>query len=433
VTVIMPALGAPREVVDRIATLVDNNYFDAAQAHRISKDLRAEAQAGRFDMLVDPRDLAAGLTRRLQPLDHHFLVTWSPPVPAQTHRAGARGTGTQTAPAMLLDEAQRRSGYGFRSTEMLPGAIGYIAISSFADFSFAKHNEPARQAADAALQLVSSADAIIIDLRDNGGGSPAMVGYIVSAFTAPDANIYNAFHHRDSSDSERPKESYSSPRLDVPLYVLISGRTASAAESTAYTLQAAKRAVIVGAASAGASNPGGDFPAGDGFFIFVSTATAINPITGTNWERVGIKPDVRTDPAKALERAERLAFAAVLAKHANASEQTAGLLETRWMLEALRAKDAPPAGPPLTDYVGAYSDATISADNSQLSLHRGRRPPWPLLRVRGDVFFVKNEPFRRVYFERNAAHRVTRFELRRAGGPSSWYSRNHVPSSSRSE
>jgi C-terminal processing protease CtpA/Prc len=141
---------------------------------------------------------------------------------------------------------------------MLPGSIGYIDMRTFADFSFGKPDEPARKAMEAALTLVSTADAVIIDLRNNGGGSPAMVGYVVSAFTPPGANIYSEFHHRDHTDSERPKESDPKPRLDVPLYILISGRTASAAESTAYTLQAAKRATVVGAVSGGAAHPGGE-------------------------------------------------------------------------------------------------------------------------------------------------------------------------------
>jgi hypothetical protein len=408
----------PREVVDRIATIIDNNYFDATRAHRIAEDLRTASLAGRFDAFTDPRDLEAKLTERLHPSDHHFYVTWSPPT-----RAGA--------PAISTDALERRTGYGFRRVEMLPGALGYVEMSSFADFSFDKPDEPARKAANAALELVSSADAIIIDLRNNPGGSPAMVGYLVSAFTAPAADIYNVFHHRDSTESERPKQSYANPRLDVPLYVLISGRTASAAESTAYTLQAAKRAVIVGEASGGASNPGGEFPAGDGFFVFVSTSTAINPLTGTNWESVGVKPDVTVAPRDALERAEILALETVLAKRPAAD--TVQNLETRWVLEALRAKQSPPSGPPLSDYVGSYDGATIAPSNGRLTLQRGRRPPWPLLRLEGDTFFVKDEPFRRVMFERDAAHQVSRFQLVRVGGGRNWFPRTHAPLSSRSQ
>jgi hypothetical protein len=387
--------------------------------------LREAAQGGRFDALTDPRDLTAKLTAQLQPIDHHFRVSWSPPE-APTSKPNSAVPGPELSP----DTLDRRSAYGFRRVEMLPGAIGYIDMRTFADFSFGKPDEPARKAVEAALTLVSSADAVIIDLRNNGGGSPSMVGYLVSAFIASDANIYNEFHQREGSQSERPKEGYPKPRLDVPLYVLISGRTGSAAESTAYTLQAAKRAVIVGAVSVGAAHPGGEFPAGDGFNVFVSTSTAINPITGTNWESVGVMPDVAVNSGKALERAEILALETIL--KSNQPED----IETRWMLEALRAEASPVRGPPLTDYVGTYGGAEISAENGYLALRRGRRPPWTLVRIRGDVFCVKDEPFRRVLFERGTndghgegakdhshTHAVTRLELVRAGGAATWFSR----------
>jgi Peptidase family S41 len=411
------AMSAPRAVVEQIATLIQNNYFDPTRADAIAGELRSNAQAGQFDTLRDPRHLAAELTERLQKFDRHFRLTWSPgerPAPGRSDPAAA-------GPTLSLETLERRNAYGFHRVEMLPGAIGYIDLRTFADFSFANAEEPPRQAADAALALVSSADAVIIDLRNNGGGSPSMVGYLVSAFTAPDADIYNTFHRRDGLESERPKTSYPKPRLDIPLYILISGRTASAAESTAYTLHAAKRAVVVGEVSAGAANPGGEFPVGDGFNIFISTATAINPITGTNWEGLGVKPDVPVAPERALERAEILALEVVLAKEPNG----AATVETRWILETLRVEEAsvPPVGPPLSDYVGTYEGASIIAQHAQLALARGRRPPWPLIRVRGDVFAVRDEPFRRILFERDSAHKVTRFQLVRAGGPSAWFLR----------
>jgi hypothetical protein len=249
-----------------------------------------------------------------------------------------------------------------------------------------------------------------------------MVGYLVSAFTPPGANIYNEFRHRDGSDSERPEESYPKPRLDVPLYVLISGRTGSAAESTAYTLQAAKRATVVGAVSVGAAHPGGEFPVGDGFFVFISTSQAINPITGTNWEGVGVKPDVTVNPETAVERAEVLALEAILKNNQPVANGQPGDIDTRWTLEALQAEASPVKGPPLNDYVGAYAGAEISAENGHLALRRGNRPPWALVRIRGDIFCVKDEPFRRVIFERDSAgHRITRLELVRAGGAATWF------------
>jgi hypothetical protein len=397
----------PRTVVEQIATTIETNYFDAARGVAISAALRSAATAGRFDALTDPGDLASVLSRRLQSFDHHFLVTWS-----------ADTTGFEGP------TGERRTAYGFHAVEMLSGAIGYIDLRAFVDLAGGPE-DPARRTADAALELVRNADAIILDLRNNPGGSPDMVGYLVSAFTDPKADIYNALTYRDHRDSERPKVPYPNPRLDVPLYVLISGRTASAGESLAYTLQASRRAVIIGETSAGAANPGGLFPVGDGFSVFVSISTLVNPTTRTNWEDVGVKPDVAVAAEQALGRAQILALESVV----RAAPKGSDALDARWTLEALRAEHSRSAGPSLSLYVGTYDGARISMTrDGNLELERGRRPPWTLLRVHGDIFFVHDEPYRRVIFQRDTAGHIRRFQLLRAGGPSTWFARDsHLP------
>jgi len=402
----VPARGDSPAVIERVAILIDNNYVDAGKAHEIAAALRNDARSGRFAKAVEPRDLAAALTVQLKSFDHHFNVTWS--------QAALPG-----APPIPQEAAERRSNYGFRSVAMLPGAIGYIDMRTFVYLNFGKPEAPARKAVDAALTMVTDADAIILDLRSNGGGLPAMVGYLVSAFTPAVPDIYNVIHRRDGIESERPKDRYPAPRLDVPLYVLISGRTASAAESTAYTLQAAKRAIIVGETSGGAANPGGEFPAGDGFDVFISTGTPVNPITQSNWERVGVKPDVAVPAGQALERAEILALEAVLAKDPDGKEAT----DSRWVLEALQAKQKPPPGPALTGYVGVYGDAEVAIVDGRLSLRRGPHPALTMIRVRGDVFASDDEPFRRAIFERNATGKVIGFQWTRSSGQTSWYRR----------
>jgi hypothetical protein len=399
-----PVRGAPREVVEQIAALIEDNYFDAPRASAIARDLRARANAGRFDELTEPSDLAAELTEILKPSDRHFSVTWSP-----QERVVA-------GPAMSAGTFERRNAYGFRRVEMLPGAVGYVDVRTFYDFATGRPEEPARQAADAVLALVLSGDAVIIDLRNSPGGSATMVGYLVSAFTRPDAAIYDVIHYRAGSESERPEALYPRPRLDIPLYLLISGRTASAAEAMAYTLQAAGRAIVVGEVSSGAANPGGEFPAGDGFNVFVSIGTPVNPVTRTNWEGKGVQPDVHVPAEQALRRAQILALEEVLARQSDESE----MVDTRWVLEALRTGGAARPGSPLSDYVGRYTGAVVSADSGNLLLRRDRRPPWTLIRVKGDVFFVKDEPFRRVEFERGPAGDIKRFQLLTSNGRSIW-------------
>jgi hypothetical protein len=409
----------PRTVVEQIATTIETNYFDAAKAVEISAALRSAAAAGRFDALTDPGDLASVLSRRLQSFDHHFLVTWS------AERTGLEGlTRSQHPVPQGFDEFERRTAYGFHAVEMLSGAIGYIDLRAFVDLP-GSPEDPVRRTADAALELVRNADAIILDLRNNPGGSPDMVGYLVSAFTDSKADIYNVLTYRDRTESERPKVPYPHPRLDVPLYVLISGRTASAAESLAYTLQASRRAVIIGEISAGAANPGGPFPVGDGFSVFVSISTLVNPITRTNWEDVGVKPDVAVAAEQALWRAQILALERVV----RGAPKSSDALDARWTLEALRAEHSRSAGPSLSLYVGTYDGARISMTrDGNLELERGRRPPWTLLRVYGDIFFVHGEPYRRVIFQRDTAGYIRRFQLLRAGGPSTWFARDsHLP------
>jgi hypothetical protein len=401
-----PETTAFRAVVEEVATLIEDNYFDAERAVAVAAQLRGMAEAGRFDRLSEPQDLAAELTEVLRPRDHHFSVTWSPIEEAEQAVGMASPEGYE-----------RRNGYGFRRVEMLPGAVGYVDVRSFQSITPGRPDEPARRAADAVLALLLSGDAVIIDLRNNPGGSSTMVGYLMSAFTRPDAAIYDVIHYRAGTESERPIDSYPHPRPDIPLYVLISGRTASAAEALAYELQAAGRAVVVGEVSSGAANPGGEFPAGDGFNVFISIGTPVNPLTHGNWENKGVEPDVHVPAEIALHRAQVLALEEVLVRQGD----TTDTLEAQWALEALRAEHTPRQGSPLSDYVGQYTGAVVSAAGSnQLLLKRGRRPPWTLIRINGDTFSVKDEPFRRVEFERGPDGEVRRLQLLTASGHSIW-------------
>jgi hypothetical protein len=421
---------APREVVTRTAKAIEDLYFDPAKAKAIAADLRKEAAAGRYDALTDPRDLATALSDRLRPLDHHFGVSYQPPGPGAA-RAGGPGpapgaasgppSGPPPGPSPEDEAFDRRANYGFRKVEVLPGGVGYIEMRQFADFQ--TDTDPARAAVDAALTLVSGADAVIIDLRDNGGGSPAMVGYLVSAFTPKDADIYNVFHSREGTESEAPATPYAHPRLDVPLYILVSGRTGSAAEALPYTLQAARRAIVVGETTGGAANPGSPAPLGDGFSIFISRGSPINAVTKANWEGTGVKPDIPVPAAQALDRARTLALEAILAK----APDSPTAKDSRWALEAIRAQADPPAVI-RADYLGAYGPMTILEQGNRLILQRGTRPPRVLLPLGGDVFFVESDPALRVVFERDAAGKVAAFGMDSSSGPGGRYRRDGLPS-----
>lgn len=399
---------SPRERVDGVADTIQAHYFDARRGTQIATDLRAAAARGEFDALTDPRDLATTLTSRLQPADRHFKVSitnaQAPPAAGPTRRS-----------PLGVDDSARRNNYGIRRVEVQPGNVGYLDLREFAGFPFGEPDAPARRAIEAALQLLAGTDAVVIDLRDNGGGAPAMVGYLSSAFTPRGADIYNTFHSRTGTRTEAPADWYPQPRLDVPLYVLISGRTGSAAEAFAYTMKNAGRATVIGETSAGAANPGGEIDAGNGMRVFVSQGSPVNPISHDNWEGRGVAPDVAVAQADAALAARRLALERIVAADA-------GNIDARWALEALRAQSAPTAVA-VQGYVGEYGAIRLSARDGQLLLQRDRRPPWTLLPLGGDLFTVVDEPGRRIAFERDASGRATALEIRYANGQSMRYRR----------
>ena len=385
----------PRAVVETIADQIAARYFDPAKGERLATELKAEAARGAYDRYAAPLDLAQALTVRLKPQDSHFNVTWSAEPPASGAQAGPR-------PPQGPQESDRRQNFGFRGVEVLPGNVAVINMGFFAHFQ--SPDAPAKAAADAAMTLASGADAVIFDLRDNGGGSPAMVGYLVGHFVQEGANIYNTFKSRGPDRFETPPEPpKTGRRLETPVYVLVSGRTASAAESFSYTLQQAKRATIVGEATAGGANPGALTPVGDGFAVFVSGGSPVNPISGRNWEGTGVIPDVVARPGEALVKAQQLALSKVVEGQGSALAKA----EAKWALEALSPGAAVPAKA-LADYAGGYGVRSVKVDGGRLVVAHERRPPVALKPLGKDIFAIEgmNVPMR-VTFDRDAAGKIT--------------------------
>ncbi len=395
----------PRQTAEAVAARIRQLYFDRAAAERIAGDLEQAAASGAFDALTDGPDLAAALSARLRPADAHFNVAYDPDAPVARPRPGEGGPAPR--PVARGPNPEARAHYGFRKVEILPGNIGYIDLRQFSNIDFSNADDPARKAADAALAFVADTDAVIFDLRDNGGGAPSMVGYLTSAFTPANAPIYNVFHSREGMESEAPTVFYPTPRLDVPLYVLISARTGSAGEAFPYTLQGARRATIVGEASGGAANPGGMVLVGGGFAVFISQGSPRNPVTGRNWEGSGVQPDEATPWNEALDRAQALALERIVAADA-------GRRDAAWALEALTASTAPGD---LAPYAGTYGEAAVSVSGDGVAIARGRRPPVLLRRLDGDTFTVVGDPSRRYRFSRDAGGRVTAFDGLSPNGP----------------
>jgi C-terminal processing protease CtpA/Prc len=99
------------------------------------------------------------------------------------------------------------------------------------------------------------------------------------------------------------------PRLTKqPVFVLTSQGTFSGAEEFAFDLKTQKRATIVGETIGDGAHPVSGHAVADYFMVGVPFAKSLDPVTKTNWEEIGVEPDVKVSAADALAAAEKLAM-----------------------------------------------------------------------------------------------------------------------------
>lgn len=318
-------------VVERMGEMLEERYVFPDVAGRCAAALRDALAAGTFDDLSDPEAFAAELTTTLQGVSHdkHMRVRVRPPARVQLEQeAPARSRARQ------LDEA-RRQNYGFERVERLDGNVGYLDMRYFAG------TPRARPTAEAAMAFLANADAIIFDMRKNGGGSPEMIRFICSHLFDERTHL-NSLYWREGDRTEEfwTHTDLADPRMsDVPVFVLTSSYTFSGAEEFSYNLKTRERATLVGETTGGGANPGGTFPVNERFGIFIPTGRAINPVTGTNWEGVGVVPhhEMPADDAydAALEMATKAAEAHREKEMAEAEELLTWMSERRREAERL--------------------------------------------------------------------------------------------------
>lgn len=213
-------------------------------------------------------------------------------------------------------------GFGVEKVERLAGNVGLIDLRGFLP------TEVSAGALSAAMTLVSSSDALIIDLRQNGGGDPETVAFLCTYFFPDGKPVHvNDIYDRPKNETRQywTLASVPGPRyLGKPVYVVTSARTFSGAEEFSYDLQVLKRATLVGETTGGGAHPGDVISIGGGFIAFIPTGRAINPVTRTDWEGVGVKPDLAAPAAQALQTAHLTALRALL-KSEQDSERRAQL------------------------------------------------------------------------------------------------------------
>lgn len=286
-------------LIGEIQNLMSEYYIFPDKATETNAHLEQLMQEGYFDAYKTPNDLASALTEQMRKItkDKHLGVY--PP------RQARIGNNTKISFTRNLN---RYYGPMFSGYQYFENNVGYLNMRFFGGASrhFAQVDEVMKQ--------LTLADAIIIDVRNSQGGSPRMVQYLCSYFFEKHLLLSSIYSKHDNHTEEYwTVKVNGKKRSKVPVFILTSASSFSAAEDFPYTMQAHQRATIIGEVTRGGAHPTRSHNLANGFRIRIPFARSINPITKTNWEGVGIMPNIKVDADMALEKAKELANTAAKA------------------------------------------------------------------------------------------------------------------------
>lgn len=296
-----PGMLNPEErkyVVNKAAQNLREHYVDPDLGRKMADALLEHERNGDDDGVTDGASFATLLTGEMREVnpDRHLSVDYFE-APLREHSQG------QTAEALgRYRDAMQRENCTFERAEILPRNIGYLKFNSFPDLAVCQEK------ITSAMSSLNHADALIFDLRDNGGGYPAAVAFMAAYLFDHPEYWYNP-RENTTEDSWTHSPVAGSLLADKPVYLLTSRRTYSGAEQFSYDLKMLKRAMIVGETTGGAAHSGVFYRLDDHFGMGIPETRAINPFSKTDWAEVGVEPDVKVEAAEALETAIKLAHA----------------------------------------------------------------------------------------------------------------------------
>jgi C-terminal processing protease CtpA/Prc len=296
-----------KEVIAVLSKKVKEVYVFPDKASQVAERLEAREKSGAYRTATNLQQFGDMLTSDLREptKDKHLGVRYSAkPLPEDRET-------TEPTPETDRQYADylKSQNYGIRKVETLPGNIGYIDLREFSGVRFAK------PALSAMMALVADTDALIVDLRKNGGGDPYAVAWMQSYLFDARTHLNDMYWREGGrtegfwTEAEVPGKKFGGTKK---VYVLTSKDTFSGAEEFSYNLQQLRRGTIVGETTGGGAHPGQSYRIHPHLWVFVPSGRAINPVSKTNWEGSGVVPDVKVKAEDALRTAERLALSELL-------------------------------------------------------------------------------------------------------------------------
>lgn len=336
------------QLVSSINQQMEEQYISAEHARKMSALLNSRLQQGVYDRLTHPEALSEALTQDLRSInqDEHIRVTFDPTrIAAQRQKSNSKHEMTATAED--LRRLQRKN-YGFEQVTILPGNVGYINLTGSHDPKYSADT------AVAAMNTLANSDAIIFDLRQNGGGREQMFQLLASYLFDEEPVLLNNMYQRSQ---DQYFQTWTLPhvagkrRPDVDVYILTSDYTFSAAEAFSYSLKHLKRAILVGETTGGGAHAGSPGIVSERFTLWLPRFEIVHPVTGTDWEGTGVIPHIQVDPEQALDTAYRTALETLITKN---PEEAA---INQWHLDSINARHHTPSVSMklLNQYQGQYA------------------------------------------------------------------------------
>ncbi len=353
-----PATVNIRELINSIADSLNKHYIFPEKAKSISLYLQSQLKENAYkDLLDKPEKLAEQIGQDINMVHHdpHMRVKFDPGfVPQEIYKPTPEDIER-------VKKYWKENNYTFKKVEILPGNIGYLPFNLFVD-----DIEAAKPTITAALKFLINTTSLIIDLRNNMGGSPQMVSQIESYFFKEKTHM-NDLINRSNKDTiflyADPAKS-DSLNLSMPIYILTSQHTFSGAEDFSYAMQITKRAIVVGETTGGGAHPQMPFSVGQGFVVFIPLARSINPVTQTDWEGTGVIPDVKATANEAFIKAQELVFTNQLLKATDQKEKSKYLYYLNSLL--VNHANKQPVLYKLLPFAGTYGGLKIYLEKNKL-------------------------------------------------------------------
>jgi hypothetical protein len=388
-------------IVDSVTAAIDSIYVLGEPAKRIAEGLRRNLATGSYAELTDPAEFVLQLERDAQAINHdgHFGIRALMPLDLSV----PAGQDEDPADIELRHRLTRARNYGFQKAEILPGGVGYLKFDQFA------RGDEAFDAASAAMNFLANSNAVIFDLRQNGGGAAAMIRFLAGYLFEESEHLINW----DSRAEKKIVQSHSADYVpgrrlaDQTVYILTSERTFSAAEEFTFDLRNLERATIVGDTTGG-----GGHTVASKVFDFehfrvgmrIPDSRAFNPKNNEGWEGVGVIPHI----AVPAEQALMVAYADALAKLIEAEEDERFRFSLEWAKQDLDSRLSPIelSKKRMKEYVGSFGPRRIFVDDGKLWYQREGRPRRQLEPMGEDLFRVGALDYFRLSFGRNSAGKI---------------------------